>query len=739
MIKKVVNEILLFILIAVVSLLIMLFYTKGQLNSLIVDDNYMQWSPIVEKTYETFFETGRMPLYDFYQMKGMEIGDCGYYGQHNILMMISYILGRIILGNIGTLSVYICISYILGNYLMYKLLRYIGNTETISIVTTLMYAGCSTFVYYSFWHYIWMNYFMIPLFLLVAAYVINNKNKLSYFLLGIVLVYSLSLGNVQYTFYMYMVYGILFLAIFIISQDKKIITLFFSNLLVGVLLSAPFLICQLDAAKRRDIIVTGASLLHYAVPVNKFFIFSLIPTSFWLKNSGEDLAKKAFAYDGSFCGTTFGFCYSGYFVAAFVVMTIIGIMLIIKKHRFNVLEHNNKAQFMREGIYFSALFFILFGFGVYGGVAYILSKLPVISEFKFSFKAIFIAVPLMAVIAADFLAFCKEHLADKIYYLLITVCIVFALLGIIDNYNMLNGDYHTFLKSQEIYDEAEIGKEIQGRLDATGIDYNNYRVVSVLCAEVEDYWAQDYELKRDNHKITYNMPTYAEVYSLGAYEPAISTKSFEQSGYLLKSIDYDFYRSNAISAFEVIPLLENDYDFYQGFISDIKNNSVKYLVFTRDSGYLTRFINVMQERGDLIIAGVSAFYDDTVIVTIDNVPALCENENGIKQNMTSVIDELVINVNNVTNNLNLAFTYNKHIRACEIDGNGHKHNLKVTSDKNGFISISGIENKLPDDSIVKVNYMDHLELISVLISWAISFIMVMIFVGLLLNNKNQAE
>ena len=68
------------------SLAVFMIISKGNLNFGLFSDNQTQWLPVIDKAYQTFFQTGRFPTIDFFQMQGMKIYGQGYYGSWNPFM-----------------------------------------------------------------------------------------------------------------------------------------------------------------------------------------------------------------------------------------------------------------------------------------------------------------------------------------------------------------------------------------------------------------------------------------------------------------------------------------------------------------------------------------------------------------------------------------------------------------------------------------------------------------------------
>ncbi len=700
-------------LIIVCSLIIMLFWIGDIHNIFLVDDNYTQWISVVEENYDCFITSGRLPIFDFYQMKGMETSDCGYYGQHNALLFVSYIMGRKVLGTVNTFTIYIIFAFVLGNYGMYKVLRLLGNTRGNALVCTLTYACCGAFISYSYWYYVWMCYYIIPILLYSIVYSSRKDNWKAYVFPGLVLSYSLTLGNVQYTFYSYMVYGIIVFILLISQRSKVFLKKIITNISFSVLLSFPLLLNMLSAASRRsNIVVAEDGLLQSPIPINKFFIFSITPVNIWTSIFENSVVQREFAFEGAFCHVPFSSCYMGLSIVAYIILPIYGVVKLIKNN------NDGKSVVCKEnafyiGTYLAATFFILMSFGRSGIIGIILSKIPVVSSFQFAFKAIFIIDPLIIIILSKIFSIFREY-KKKIYKLVICLSLCFAIFGVVQNRWIVNSGIHTFFHPDDVVDQSEVGGDIRNRLDAIGIDIDNYRISSVLCVDTDNDWGQDYTVNRwINHYITGNMATRVKAFTLGAYEPAVQMDSFIQCNRLLRSLDYDFYRANAISGYAVIPLLESDEAYYNEFIEQMKTNSVKYLIFEKDSDFLNRFIAAINSRGGLEILSCKDFYSDRTIVELGGIPRLVWSADE-DINLKASIDTLEFDVISMAD-VKVGFTYNKHFKANALFDSGEKRNLTIKPDNNGDMIITGLANGRKQH--ILISYVNPLSEFSVIIAW----------------------
>ena len=74
------------IVIFVCSLILMGIVTRNNPDVFVVDDNAIQWEPLIEKSYDYMFEHHKVPYVDFYQYKKIDLLSAGYYALLNPLM-----------------------------------------------------------------------------------------------------------------------------------------------------------------------------------------------------------------------------------------------------------------------------------------------------------------------------------------------------------------------------------------------------------------------------------------------------------------------------------------------------------------------------------------------------------------------------------------------------------------------------------------------------------------------------
>ena len=194
----------------VIVLYSILFFTvilSKNRSSLYVDDNILQWGPVINKAFDNIFSGKGIPYWNFYQYKGINIFSSGYYGLLNPFMYVSYAISHYLLnGFLETLIVYEIIMYMLGNLMMYKILKLLNLKRSTIIIAILTYSTSIIFFLHSFYYFTFNNYFFMPF--LMWTFIQTNSKRTRYFIPGIVLAFSLLMGHVQFSCYYVMVYCI---------------------------------------------------------------------------------------------------------------------------------------------------------------------------------------------------------------------------------------------------------------------------------------------------------------------------------------------------------------------------------------------------------------------------------------------------------------------------------------------------------------------------------------------------
>ncbi len=493
------QRILLIFLIFIYSIAFMKFVSMSE-EPFLQDDNGLQWNPVIESAFHTFFTTGHLPQYDFYQLKGFDIVQVGYYGLSNPLMYISYLIG--VLFSANTLYIYAVISYVLGNLIVYWFCSKRGYDTVVSLIIMFLYSTSSVFFFYSYWYYAFENYWLIPLLFFLFLDNDLTDRKREYFQYGILLAVSVYLGNIQYTMYHWIICAIVMLVIFI-AYDNRYWTKIISNYATAFLFSAPALLGLAKASARSELY------------------------------SGKN---EAFFWDPLTITQYINECFSTRGINPFLlVMFMIGVVLLVRSFFLRKKVKYEQIVLLASVIVFC--FFVLY----MGGNNYFLAKylymIPGLNSCRYLFK-ILIILPGCLLPAA---IYAIKRLTDKkkwnlFLYFTAAVCYV--------------GSVYTCMQAYEQPFEGEFGGnkaltcnyEIKENVERLQFDMNNYRYMNLISgmSTSDAYDAYYTETHNINSLLVGNLGTKFSWFSLGGYDNTYSANSFSDIRNLFRD-NFDYW------------------------------------------------------------------------------------------------------------------------------------------------------------------------------------------------------
>lgn len=225
-------------------------------SSLYVDDNILQWGPVINKAFDNIFSGKGIPYWNFHQYKGINIFSSGYYGLLNPFMYVSYAISHYLMnGFLETLIVYEIIMCILGNLMVYKILRTLNLKRSTIIIAILTYSTSVIFFLFSFYYFTFNNYFFMPF--LMWTFIQTNSKRTRYFIPGIALAFSLLMGHVQFSCYYVMVYCIFQVVAAVQKKKLKELVPLMINLMIFIGLSSGIIIGSMKVSGDRSLILSG--------------------------------------------------------------------------------------------------------------------------------------------------------------------------------------------------------------------------------------------------------------------------------------------------------------------------------------------------------------------------------------------------------------------------------------------------------------------------------------------------
>lgn len=679
----------------VATILLVLLLAEGDPEAFLTDDNRTQWYPVMERAYEDLWETGQIYCYNLYQMKGMPIGQQGYYGIMNPFMLLSFGVTKLLPGNLSAITFYIGLMVVLGNLFLYLLLRKLGCKEKTAFLMAMTYSTMGCFWAFCYWYYVFNNYLMIPL--LLYAFLRCREGWISYCAFGVILAMDLWMGNVQYACYHYILFGILCVAMMFL-KSLQYIKILLVNAVVGLGMSAPMLILLLQASGNFQ---KQEYFLQYPIFYFSLFIHSVIPHGI-LQNIGKGVSfldavvmgrnDNLALYMGPVVILLFVFC----------IKIICGWLRRICKCKYlgeirekvrvayNCMLNWSHEQKMMVGCAVALLFFFsLMSGGLASDLLYIM---PVIQNFRYLFKAIYVAAPLAVVLLAWAVEECNGKVRQMVMcFLALSVCV-----GIVNACATVRITEQLFGTRIDGSFEEEKERAVS-MIETAGMDCKNYRTATFFrFSKIQD------ECFDQSRNLTRNFPTALGVFSLAGYEIAMEDERLEEFDAIYSDVEFYAKYANADIMSNLYLNLINYPDEVQGQLID---NSVRYLLldktelkdnimaqnhmdkhFERD--LRPEIILALKELPGIRVAAVKEFNEHYDLVELDGVNSLCMNSDGERIPLTDINMETVVFEAQEAGEYTLSFAYDSHLRAFLTEKDGTKRPLFIEQLENDNILIS---------------------------------------------------
>lgn len=670
--------------VALAAAFLMLLWTGFDPEAFLYDDNRLQWFPVMEKAYEQLLETGELPGFTFYLAKGLNVADPGYYGVTNPFMLLSFLISRAISGRFSTVTVYIAMMTGLGCAVMYALCKRLTGSGRISLLSVAALLCCGSFLAYGHWYYIFNNLFFIPL--LLYAFITSTGKKREFFICGVILAAEIYCGNVQYTCYHYMVFCIMCLIAAVRYKKRSIISML-TNIAVGIGLSLPIFVMLLRASSG----VGNEQFLENPIEVLPLLIRSFIPDG--ILGAAGVIAQ----------GDERNFI--RYTAPCFVPVVIYAVSWVVKTVKGIISAGGGKAEDIRVmirkalgqlggssqavmilGICCSAAVFL--NICHRGIISFVLSFIPVIKKFRFLFKAMFVALPLISPLTA----LCIKNSKGRVKVAVVACCIGFTAIGAVNNFFVAARMEERFSTSHPGSME-EHAAELTGYVQGSGLDLKNYRAACLLPHRAICPAWFDCQMN-----ITKNFPAYTGYFTLSAYEIPLDMKVREQFGCIYEpSSDFDVYANAG----------QVDY-FYsccrkrpEETARDLKSNSVKYLLIQREgdfseempedkkqaysiyNNYTDEILEAMADLPGIRAELCGEFSPGYDLIVLDGVNSICTSGNGTPVPLSDPQMNRLTFEPDGSGSLILSINYDKRLTAVHTAADGSVTPLTVAGDEAG--------------------------------------------------------
>lgn len=723
------------------SIILLLVLVDFNPNCFLADDTITQQEPVTNMMLERFFSTGKMPYIDFYAYKKANILSEGLYGLYNPFVLLSFLIAKFLFHmQVGTFSIYIFLMVAMGNCCLYMLFKSLGKHDITAILIILACMGASCYAYYSYYYFIYGCYFFIPLLCLVI-YQTQPYRHLKYYGAGIVLAFSVLTGHMQYVVYFYAIYAsiMLFLAL---RRSLKYLLQMIANIITGICMSCIHLYFTYTGTVNRGLIF-GSD--------NQFLFRSVHPLSFF-KNFAYPLwaTKDAELYTGwwdveYFYEITLTYVFLGILLPLFLIflgkrtqesihrcvqvssqkhfVIIVTLLLASISFKYYYLDNVKALKILllsiipclliclwlfipKETHTFIAdyecaitivcLCILIVSFGEDGGLAVVLSKLPIINSFRYLYKVTVLFIPLMAIPASSIL----DALINWMLLHKHTLCFIF-LIGVISATNILGlcNNYYIYTSGINEYtnntkykynDGINYYSEVKSRLKDLNIDTENYRILACLPGDtVTDFI--EFASSESYVYMTKNLNTAYKCFTLMGYCNSISTESYEQSDAIMQDITLNGQFTNALwgaNYFAYLNSLDTNNAEVQKFYKQMQENAVKYFICSKDDlSSIFEFSTLINKSDCMQIESITSFVDSAALISITGVNALVTDSANHSVSSSSEVDTLSISLKNSTDHLLVSMTYDPHYVAIYHAPDGTTKNLEITPTTGHYTNI----------------------------------------------------
>lgn len=682
------------ILAALCSILLLLIISRGNPWFGVWDDNQTQWLPVMEEAYKRFFQTGRLPEINWFQMKGMKIYDVGYYGLWNPFMASSYLITKALSQVVQTnmITVYIYLMVILGNLSCYGILRQVGIRRRIAVPCSCVMMGTSIYFCLTYWYYIFNVYFILPF---LFYFILKEKGKRAYYCHGIILAFSILLGNVQYTVYMCLVYAVFMLLMGIMGEEKSYKKFFTNIAAAGCLMSVYLLMLLLVSGRTLDFSGSNESFYDSVINPVLWCVSAIFPTNL----AGSDHSVQIDEWFLKHCTTPgYGrFPQSGGFYLGPLLLAVVigGCRAIISRHkqRRSAKEKNDHAMRMSKALLLTGLLVLTLSFGKIGITAIFMHQVPFLNSFRILSKFLVLLPPILILPFAIFIkGSVLKNSGSVARFIAVCILIVSFAGGMLQNRNM---DY-----GKPRADASAAAK----RAEELGLDTDNYRLtgfasfeeISVIYPEWESFTEK--EEKNLNEKISKNAGITGHIFTIGGYDLAFRQEKFEQSKAIMQSASgygSEYGYANLVIEDYFFPLYENyqsqGEEVYLDRLSllkkEIRENAVKFFIFSKDSARVGQFEEMLSGMG-LPVIRKGDFLKNTLFIEIGGTGSLAMDTAGNKIPLEAEMDRLSFPWKG-EEAVRLSLTYDTGIRALFVSDTGEKMQLPTVSDEKGYLLVDG--------------------------------------------------
>lgn len=644
-----------------IPLLIFWYISNGNENVFLYDDNHAQWLPVINNAFRSLLETGKLNFFDMHIMNGENLLDTGIYSLLNPIMLLAYATSAALKVS-NTITVYIFFVSVLSALFYQCAMKKMEIDRSARYLLLFCLFGTGAFYTFGYWYYIFNNLLWGALMLWG---IVSVKGRSRYVYWGILLGFSIYLGNIQYSVLWYTVYGMISLTNFFLASDKGHrycqAKEFMTNMTMGLLLNFPQIVLCLRALR---------SSQAFEAHNSAFYADTLSPTNiFWYGILPEQLFNflgiKDFLTPPWF-GNRYFFC------GVLMISFIVGWWMI----------HDNKNN-RREVIlpfWISAFVMILYTCGRGFLIADILYHFPIFNGFRHLHKAYFVLIPILFIMTI-FIYAGTQWPWKRI------VIIAGAFLALI-NISSIN---------------------ICGN-ETGGGQFTNRTLTLIECPNNDTYVG----FNNDMEKILIrNWPCYFHVYTLGGYNLSFNHAGYEVCDQIFTEAQHfsEYSYANAVNLTYWLERVKDGVIDLGKWEEQLKYNAVQHLIVKyNNENVFCEFVNIFDQLEEIKIIDIIESEEQIKIIKLGGTYSLVSDETGKPLHIEDIPNGIIItgNTKEISGTVNTQFLWNAKYKAYGASGDL----LDIERDDRGYLRI---RNSMPNEKII-LHYEDSISTLAIIFS-----------------------
>ncbi len=367
----------------------------------------------------------------------------------------------------------------------------------------------------------------------------------------------------------------------------------------------------------------------------------------------------------------------------FVITIIFYVAACIKRDTQQALSRHTSVI---HSVLFAAAFFTVFAGGYEGVIAILLSKIPVLNQFRYLYKCAFLYVPLYTIAAAFLLERIRQKGTRKLFVTVSGVSAACSVMTAVTIVYLLNSGLHLFINNHyyfDYFDPTVAQEEVNQRSKALSID-KNYRMMAV--STFEDIIESASQVC--TYAFTKNYNVIYDAFTVAGYDPVFSDKSYLQSQYLMYHRFFEVSMSNMSNTDAYSTYCEQP-EYLALFEEQMIQNGVKYILYDNDdTASKEALFHILPLCKKLQIVETSPWVRGWSVIELSGVTPIASFGSQQELPMETQIHELRFHTDfTETQTVTVSMTYDKHIIAIITDEQGISSAVPVTENDFGYLNL----------------------------------------------------